>query len=171
MRLSRASIPIAFIALFAAGAAGCGEDDGEQAGDAAVGVYRALGDNDAEAFCDQLSESVHERFTKLKIGSYVDLDKKPTCESNFELFRLFYGETKQMKDATPVDVSIKGSNATVALVLMPEDDEVDGTPKSEEVRLSLVDEDGEWKLASLNIPSPPPVTYMPEKDGKQGGSR
>jgi hypothetical protein len=159
-----AALAVALVALIALVVVGLAEDDTEKAGDTAVNVYQAIGEDDADAFCEQLSSSVHEEFTKLKIGGYVELGKKPTCESNFELFRLFYGEPDKAKDASPVNISINGNRATAALVFLPDEDETEGTPTSERVKLSLIKEDGDWKLASLNIPSPPPVTTSSDTD-------
>ena len=59
---------LALAALLALVAAGCGKDDGEQAGDAAAGIYRALADDDAEAFKTLDCEPAHLGLFRRTIG-------------------------------------------------------------------------------------------------------
>lgn len=162
-------VALAIVVLAGASIAGCGQDDSEKAGEAAVGVYHEIGNDDAEAFCDLLSEPVREQLAELRIGVYVDAEEVNTCEAKFERFENSF-DPERVKDAEVANVAVEGDRATVALVF-DEDQRLEGAPEApERVRLGMIEEDGEWRLEKLLIPEPPstqPVYNDDEESGSQ----
>jgi len=142
------------VVIAGASIVGCGEDDSEKAGEAAAAVYHEIGNDDAEAFCDLLSDPVRDQLAELRIGFYVDAEEVNTCEAKFERFENSF-DPERVKDAEVADVVVEGDRATVALVF-DEDQRLEGAPEApKRVRLAMIEEDGEWRLEKLLIPEPP----------------
>lgn len=146
-----------------------GEDDSEKAGKAATAIYHAFADADPEQFCAQLSEPVREEVAELRTGGYIPLDQKHTCEAKFMRFRGAM-DPERAKKAEVADVAIDGDRATVAVVF-DEDQRLEGALEApERVRLAMVKEGGDWKLATFTIPEPPSAPGNVAGDDEGEGS-
>jgi hypothetical protein len=124
------------LALPVGACGGGGGSDEDDVKDAVNGVYGALADEDEEQVCDSLSKQGKEQVTE----SGGRAGKRVTCESILRLGFVVTGDTfKDARDAKVTDVQVDGDQATAT---------VEYKRKTGDV--SLVKEDGEWKLDDLD---------------------
>jgi hypothetical protein len=116
----------------------CGGDGGSDENavkDAVNGLNGALADEDEEKVCDSLSKQGKEQVTE----SGGRAGKRVTCESILRLGFAFTDTFKGARDAKVTDVQVDGNEATATVEFKRKTGDV-----------SLVKEDGEWKLDDLD---------------------
>jgi hypothetical protein len=117
------------------GACGGGGSDEDDVKKAVNGVYDALASKNPEKVCDSLSKEGKEQIVRTTGRS----GKRMSCTSVFELGFTFAGDAfKDARDAEVTDVQVDGDEATATVKF-----------KGKTGDVSLVKEDGDWKLDDL----------------------